>query len=156
MKAVVMSIAVVMVVVLLGCTEQSQMTGPVATSNDSYSALTKSQAGLKVDSEVMGPDGFKYTVVGNIDYTLKMEGYPAVLVTSVNLKITASGSGSTEIVSATSAISFSPGPGKTNLVSQSYAIGSVAETAFRVWIQYGVSENAVSLNDLRIVSSDFE
>jgi hypothetical protein len=156
MKAVVMSIAVLMVVVLLGCTEQSQMTESVAMSNDSSPALVKASQEFKVDTKVVGPGGFKYAVVGTIDYTLKSESDPGVLVTTVALKIAQSGSEEGEKVFGSNATSIIPGPGKTDFVSETYAIGSVAETPLRVWIQYSISYNIVSLNDLRIVDRDVD
>jgi len=156
MKAVVMSIAVLMVVVLLGCTEQSQLTGPSTTSSDPSHALAKSKAGFSVDVKVIGSNGIKYAVVGTIDYTLKSDSDPAVLVTLVALSVAQSGSESYEKVSGSNAISISPNPGKTDFVSESYEMGSVAGTPLRVWIQYSIAYNVVSLNDIRIVDSDID
>lgn len=153
MKAVVMSIAVLMVVVLLGCTEQSQMTGPVAMSNNSSPTLAKAQE-FKIDTKIVGPGGFKYAVVGTIDYALKTEGETITLATTMTLKIAQSGSGEEHKVSGGKIFSFNRGPGKTDFVSESYAIGSVAESSHRIWIQYSVADNVVNLNDLKIISGD--
>jgi hypothetical protein len=156
MKAVAMSIAVLMAVVFLGCSEQSQMTGPVAMSNTSSPALTKASQEFKVDTKVVGPGGIKYVVVGAIDYVLKNETDPAVLITTVQFKIAPSGSDDWEKVLGGNTISFTRGPGKTDFVSESYAIGSIAETSLRIWVQYGIADYSVDLNDIRIVSGDPE
>jgi hypothetical protein len=154
MKAVVMSIAVLMVVGLLGCSDQSQMTGPVAMSGNSSQVFAKALQELKVDTKVIGPGGYKYAVTGIINYELRNEGETMVLTTDVNLCIASVNTGEEEKVTGGNELVFTKGPGKTDFVSESHAIGSVAETSLRFWIQYSVVNDEVSINDMKIVNGN--
>jgi hypothetical protein len=148
--------AALLLSLLIGCADQSQIAGPVSSSDYAFTALAKTNEAFKVDMKLIGPGGIKYAVVGTIDYILKNDGETVTLVTNVGLKIARSGSQDYQKVSGGNAFSFNRGPGKTDVVSESYAITSASEGASRVWVQYSIQDCAVNLSDIQIISGDAE
>ncbi|HCV44283.1 MAG TPA: hypothetical protein DGH68_12415 [Bacteroidetes bacterium] len=149
-----MSLAVLMVVVVLGCTDESQISGPSAISGNPTMKLDKAQQQFKINTKVIGPGGIKYAVVGTIAYVLKVDDQTITLITDVTLKIARSGSEDFEKVAGGKTFSITPDPGKSDFVSESYTIGSATESSLRVWIQYGISDKVVNVNDLKIMSGN--
>ena len=155
MKVVALSFSALMMTFLLGCTEQSQMTGPAAGSSLPSQAISKTSDVLSIETTVVGPGGVKYHVVGMVDCNLSGEEQIYRLATNVDLNVSENGTEKAWGVSGGSQFKAEVGEEGVCRVSESRTFSSLtrAYANYCVVIDYIIAEKEVRIDGVHIINT---
>lgn len=157
MKAVILAVPLLMLALLTGCTDQTQMTGPVTTtSNVLEQALNVPLNSEKFEDTVIGPGGVKFVVSGSVDYTLLFDGPVYTLGTIVNAEISVSGAASSWNVASGKNISSVLNDDGFDFVSEKHDFEFIAEKfpVYRLILDYTIDFSGLKVTGVKVGRAD--
>ncbi len=157
MKAVILTIPVLMMASLLGCTEQLQVTGPATTTSNRIQAKINNNIFDRIEFEKMvtGPSGKKYFVAGSVDYILSIDGKDYSLSTSLNATINKSGSENSWVISSEKNFKSLLDAKGVGIVSESNDFGYIGKTLapYRLTLEYTIKNGLITVTDVKVVNA---
>jgi hypothetical protein len=148
MKAVLFS--VLALAFLVGCSDQSQLSGPVNPA--SGTTLAKTVTKVPVDVTIEASNGAEVKVVGSIAYDLQIKGENYVLTTWGDLSITRSDLDQPLFAVSGSTMQSTIGPMGYDYVAETMQCQAPESYApYLLWVQYRVATNGVALGDVQLL-----
>lgn len=153
MKVAILMVPMLMLVLLSGCTEQTQLTGPVTTtSNVTTQGDNVPFSSAKFETMVEGPAGVVFFVSGSVDYTLSFNGAAYTLATMVNSDIKESGAAGAWTIASGKTFNSVLNDEGFDLVSGNHDFEFIAEKfpVYRLIIDYSVDLSGLKITDVRV------